>query len=80
MGQLKSESAFTLNIASAMMFFILSNILVWSGNMYTHDMKGLIECYTAALPFLGNTLLSQFIFGGVFFGIHRTYEKYILVI
>jgi hypothetical protein len=80
MGQFKSENAFTLNIGSVLMFFLLSNGLVWSGTMYTHDMKGLIECYTAALPFLGNTMLSQFIFGGVFFGIHRTYEKYILVI
>jgi hypothetical protein len=34
-------------------------------------MKGLIECYTAALPFLGNTLSSQFIFGGLFFGFHK---------
>ena len=79
-GQCKSENVFTLNITSSLIFFVLSNVLVWSGTMYTHDMKGLIECYTAALPFLGNTLLSQFIFGGVFFGIHRTYEKYILVI
>jgi hypothetical protein len=70
-GQCKSESAFILNITSSLMFFILSNILVWSGTMYTHDMKGLIECYTAALPFLGNTLLSQFVFGGLFFGFHK---------
>jgi hypothetical protein len=80
MGQFKSENAITLNITSVLMFFLMSNALVWSGTMYTHDMKGLIECYTAALPFLGNTLLSQFVFGGLFFGIHRTYEKYILVI
>lgn len=71
MGQLKSENIITLSIGSALMFFLLSNGLVWSGNMYTHDMKGLIECYTAALPFLGNTLSSQFIFGGVFFGFHK---------
>jgi hypothetical protein len=41
--------------------------------MYTHDAKGFIECYTAALPFLGNTLLSQFVFGGMFFGMHKVY-------
>lgn len=71
MGQLKSENIITLSIGSALMFFLLSNALVWSGTMYTHDMEGLIECYTAALPFLGNTLSSQFIFGGVFFGFHK---------
>jgi hypothetical protein len=73
MGQFKSESAFTLNIASSLIFFVLSNILVWAGTMYTHDAKGFIECYTAALPFLGNTLLSQFVFGGMFFGFHKVY-------
>jgi len=71
MGQFKSENAITLNIASVLIFFLLSNMLVWGGTMYTHDVKGLIECYTAALPFLGNTILSQFIFGGLFFGIHK---------
>lgn len=71
MGQLKSENIITLSIGSALMFFLLSNGLVWSGTMYTHNMKGLIECYTAALPFLGNTLSSQFIFGGLFFGFHK---------
>ena len=73
MGQLKSENIITLSIGSALMFFLLSNGLVWAGTMYTHDMKGLIECYTAALPFLGNTLLSQFVFGGMFFGFHKVY-------
>ena len=72
-GQCKSENVFTLNITSSLIFFVLSNVLVWSGTMYTHDMKGLIECYTAALPFLGNTLLSQFVFGGMFFGFHKVY-------
>ena len=71
MGQFKSENAITLNIASVLIFFLLSNMLVWGGTMYTHDVKGLIECYTAALPFLGNTILSQFIFGGLFFSIHK---------
>jgi hypothetical protein len=73
MGQLKSENIITLSISSALMFFLLSNGLVWAGTMYTHNMKGLIECYTAALPFLGNTLLSQFVFGGMFFGFHKVY-------
>lgn len=71
MGQFKSERALSINIAAALMFFVLSNALVWSGTMYTHDIKGLIECYIAALPFFGNTLLSQFVFGGLFFGIHK---------
>lgn len=72
LGQIKSESTFRLNIVSAIMFFILSNLIVCAGTMYTHDVKGVIACYTAAIPFFVNTLISQFIFGGIFFAIHRT--------
>lgn len=56
------KSIVAMNITAVLVFFIVSNFLVWTGNMYTHDLKGLISCYVFALPFLKNALISQFLF------------------
>lgn len=47
-------------------FFLISNFLVWArnvGDLYTRDLSGLITCYTAALPFIRNTLLADTVYG-----------------
>lgn len=58
------------NIAAAMGFFLFSNFAVWAGSeiTYTKDIAGLLNCYAAGIPFLKNTLASQFLFSGLFFG------------
>lgn len=56
------KSIVAMNITAVMVFFVASNFLVWTGNMYTHDVQGLIACYVFALPFLKNALISQFLF------------------
>jgi len=58
------------NLAAAMAFFLVSNFAVWLGTdiAYTKDMAGLMSCYAAGIPFLKNTLASQFLFSGLFFG------------
>lgn len=58
------------NFSSAIGFFLLSNFAVWlaSDITYAKSMQGLISCYAAGLPFLKNTLASQFIFSAVFLG------------
>jgi hypothetical protein len=68
------------NILSVIGFFILSNFAVWAGDVigygfkvgnaviYSKDLSGLLTCYAAALPFLKNAIISQFIFSAVFFG------------
>lgn len=39
-------------------FFLLSNFgCWWKGDLYSQDMRGLLACYTAALPFFVNHLL-----------------------
>jgi hypothetical protein len=44
-------------IASSLLFFGITNFGVWAlDRMYPHTLAGLIACYTAALPFLRNTL------------------------
>jgi hypothetical protein len=58
------------NLAAAMAFFLVSNFAVWLGSdiAYTKDIAGLMSCYAAGIPFLKNTLASQFLFSGLFFG------------
>lgn len=57
-------------LSSATGFFLLSNGQVWAmGQMYPHDMAGLLQCYAAGLPFYGNDLVSTAITCGVLFGL-----------
>jgi hypothetical protein len=58
------------NLVSGLGFFLLSNFAVWlsSDLIYSKSFEGLLACYTAGLPFLKNTLASQFIFSAIFFG------------
>lgn len=60
----------TTNLASGIGFFLLSNFAVWvsSDITYAKSIQGLVTCYTAGIPFLRNTLASQFIFSAIFFG------------
>ena len=46
-------------------FFIVTNFGVWSLGSYGFTINGLITCYTLALPFLGNTLVSTIIFSSI---------------
>lgn len=52
-------------------FYLASNFAVWAfGNIgYAHNLSGLIECYTKALPFFKNAIMSDVLFAAVFFGI-----------
>ena len=57
-------------IASAV-FFLVTNFSVWaSGLMYTKDAAGLLTCYAAGLPFLGNTILGDLFFSTALFGVY----------
>jgi hypothetical protein len=52
-------------------FFLTSNFAVWAfGNIaYAKNLAGLIECYTKAIPFFRNGIISDVVFSLVFFGI-----------
>jgi hypothetical protein len=57
-------------LSSATGFFALSNFAVWAeGSMYPHSGAGLLACYTAALPFYGNDLVSTALTAAVLFGL-----------
>ncbi len=58
--------------ASSLLFFIVSNFGVWiSSPMYSKTITGLVECYTMAIPFFTNSLLSTLVFSSVLFGMYE---------
>ena len=57
---------------SATSFFVISNFVVWMGmgsGLYAHSAAGLLACYSAAIPFYGNDLVSTGIIAGALFGL-----------
>ena len=68
-------------LIGVLIFFILTNFGVWSMGSYGYSLTGLITCYTLALPFLGNTLVSTLIFASIIeilLGSKKYLEKKIL--
>ena len=59
------------SLASALLFFIISNFGVWVMGWYPHTFKGLVNCYVMALPFLRNFTLATFCFVALFFGAYE---------
>jgi len=56
-------------IVSSLLFFATTNFGVWAlDRMYPHTLAGLIACYTAALPFLRNTLAGDLFYVLILFG------------
>ena len=56
-------------VSSSGIFFLFSNFGVWAGGaMYTKNISGLITCYAAGIPFIHNTIISDFLFTTVLFG------------
>lgn len=68
----KNKSVITLlgcSLSGSFLFFILTNFAVWAlGQWYPHDFKGLVECYTMAIPFFKNTLAGDLFYSAVIFG------------
>ena len=65
-------------ISASVLFFAVTNFGVWlvSGS-YPLTPQGLVGCYTAALPFFRNTLLSDAVFATVLFGGFALAEKHL---
>jgi hypothetical protein len=52
-------------LIGVLLFFIITNFGVWSLGTYGYTFEGLLLCYTLAIPFFGNTLISTLIFSAV---------------
>jgi len=63
---------FLVSLAGPTYFFLVSNFLTWLGVgefvEYPKNWAGLMECYTAGVPFYKNSLISTVIFSAVLFG------------
>jgi hypothetical protein len=64
-------------IVSSMLFFVLTNFGVWlSGMFYEMSFKGLLQCYTMAIPFFRNTLAGDLVFTGAMFVIYESIIRF----
>lgn len=65
---------FYTSVLSSVIFFLVSNFGDWlfsSMLPYPHTLGGLISCYIAGVPFFHNTLLGDFFYISVLFGIYE---------
>jgi hydrogenase/urease accessory protein HupE len=63
-------------LASSVAFFTISNFGMWASGYYPRTWAGLVECYTAALPFFRNTLASDVVYSAALFGGHALLSRY----
>lgn len=59
----KYVSLAVMTVASSVLFYIVTNFAVWiMWDYYPNTLEGLIMCYTMAIPFFQNTILSTVVF------------------
>jgi hypothetical protein len=55
-------------LASSLVFFLTTNFAVWCyGYWYTRDLKSLLQCYAAAVPFFRNTVAGDLLWSFILF-------------
>jgi hypothetical protein len=62
-------------VIGSTIFFLITNFAVWTGPWYPHSLAGLVSCFTLALPFYRNTLISDLGFSLAIFGAYYVYKK-----
>lgn len=68
--RIKIGNIFLASVSASVLFFIITNFAQWlSFPYYSKDIAGLVECYVAAIPFFGYTILGDLFFVGVLFGV-----------
>lgn len=69
---LSAINVLTASLISALIFFLITNTAVWSfGTWYSHNLSGLMSCYTLAIPFFKTTLISTLLYSGLMFGAYE---------
>ena len=53
------------SLLGACIFFIITNFGVWSLGSYGYTFNGLLLCYTMAIPFFTNSIISTFVFSSI---------------
>ena len=68
--KVKILNIFLASVAASVLFFVVTNFAMWTvGGIYSSDLNGLLECYTAAIPFFSYTLIGNLFFAGIMFGV-----------
>jgi hypothetical protein len=57
-------------LASAVIFYLITNFGEWTGPLYPHTWAGLAASYAAGVPFFRNTVLSDLGYSLALFGIY----------
>jgi hypothetical protein len=69
MGRIGFTRVAAYGVASAVFFFIATNLFVWLGSgMYSRDFAGLQTCFALALPFFQNSLAGVAFYSLLLFG------------
>ena len=69
--QFKLKNGILLTVSGSIFFFLATNFAVWLwGGMYARTWTGIAQCYTAALPFFRNTLLSDLFYTVMLFSVY----------
>ena len=65
-----------LTLLSALLFFLATNFAVWArSSLYSHDARGLLACFVAALPFFRNSLAGDALSAAGLFGAFALAER-----
>jgi hypothetical protein len=69
--KIKPLTVLGAGLGTGLGFYLTSNFAVWAfGNIaYAKNLSGLLLCYTKAIPFFRNGIISDVVFSAVFFGI-----------
>ena len=66
----KVSNVFFASVISSVSFFVITNFGIWLSTLYYEKTgAGLAMCYTAAIPFFHQTLLSDLFFVAILFGL-----------
>lgn len=66
------------SVGCTLLFFLITNFGSWLGNpIYPQDATGLMASYTAGLPFLGTSLVSNLVYAAVLFGGFELLHRYV---
>lgn len=79
MGWLQKITTFRVlgaSLSASLLFFLVTNFSVWlESSMYPTSLAGLLSCYTAGIPFLGNTVMGDLFFSAAMFGTYEWAKK-----
>ena len=64
------------SLGCSIAFFLITNFGVWAfANWYPHNLTGLIQCFTAAIPFFRNSIMGDMFYSVVLIGSFETVKN-----